>query len=143
MVHYCCPSCRIPLESQDDEAGLKVACPTCGQRMRVPRRISPTAPHGHDESDFPRPRRTYDYDKEGDVEAVQPVRRRHRECPHCGEAEGTYERKDIAQEGWVVLVILAVFFWPLFWIGLLMKQNFLICRACGFKICKLDGVTFG
>jgi DNA-directed RNA polymerase subunit RPC12/RpoP len=92
-----------------------------------------------------RPRR---YREDEDDENQRPVRRLRRrerncECPNCGTVGDAYERKEIAQEGWIVMVVLVLTFFPLFFLGLLMKQNYLICRECGYKIRKLDGITFG
>ncbi len=107
-----------------------------------------------DEDDHPR-RRDYDddlplvrYRDDEDDDRPLPVRRLRRrgrvcECPNCGAEDVPVERKEMAQEGLIVLIVLLFVFWPLFWIGLLMKQTFLICRECGFKIRKEGGMTFG
>jgi hypothetical protein len=108
-----------------------------------------------DRNDDAPPRRRRDYEDEDDRprrshddDDFRPVRRRRRrsratECPNCGCEGDTYERKEIPTEGWIIMVVLLLTFFPLFFIGLLMKQNYLICGECGFKIRKLDGVTFG
>ncbi len=36
MIRYACPRCKAVLESPDQEAGHKVACPGCGQRLQIP-----------------------------------------------------------------------------------------------------------
>jgi DNA-directed RNA polymerase subunit RPC12/RpoP len=165
VLHYSCPKCQSPLESLESQAGRKVACPTCGQRMAVPWPAKKkTVVAELDEDDEPAPRRGYDnypparyreddnrgrrYADDDDDDYQRPgrrLRRRERncECPNCGAVGETYERKEIAQEGWIVLVVLLLTFFPLFFLGLLMKQNYLICRECGYKIRKLDGITFG
>ena len=145
VLHYSCPSCRSPLESLESQAGRKVACPTCGQRMQVPWPAkNKTLVPELDEAEPVRRGRGY----EDDEDYRRPARRPHRrerdcECPNCGTVDDAYERKEIAPEGWVVLVVLLVTFFPLFFLGLLMKQNYLVCRECGYKIRKLDGITFG
>jgi DNA-directed RNA polymerase subunit RPC12/RpoP len=155
VVHYRCPSCRIPLESKDSEAGRKVQCPTCGQRMEVPwpsKKAAladrdddePVRPRrrGYDDEDD-RPRRSRDDDEDYDVRPTRRRLRRTCECPNCGHVGEPYERKEMAQEGWIVLVVLLLVFFPLFFIGLLMKQTYLVCWECGYKIRKVGGVTFG
>jgi DNA-directed RNA polymerase subunit RPC12/RpoP len=99
-------------------------------------------PRYRDDDD--RPRRYRD-DDEDHQRPARRLRRRERscECPNCGSVGDAYERKEIAQEGWIVMVVLLLTFFPLFFLGLLMKQNYLICRECGYKIRKLDGITFG
>jgi hypothetical protein len=37
----------------------------------------------------------------------------------------------ISQTGWIVLIVLAVFFLPLFWNGLFMKEERWVCPECG------------
>jgi DNA-directed RNA polymerase subunit RPC12/RpoP len=36
MIHYSCPRCSAILQAADQEAGSKVACPHCGQRLQLP-----------------------------------------------------------------------------------------------------------
>jgi DNA-directed RNA polymerase subunit RPC12/RpoP len=41
MIRFACPTCQSVLDSPDDSAGDKLACPRCGQRLQVP---TPPAP---------------------------------------------------------------------------------------------------
>ncbi len=146
MIHYRCPTCRSPLESRDSEAAQKVACPTCGQRMEVPRPAKTPLPVDRDD-DLPVKRRGRSRSDDIDDLPTRGSRRRNRdpdcECPNCGSTEPPYERKEMAQEGWIVLVVLLLTFFPLFFLGLLMKQSYEICWDCGYKIRKVGGITFG
>jgi DNA-directed RNA polymerase subunit RPC12/RpoP len=36
MIRYLCPRCKKSLAAQDRDAGAKIACPHCGQRLQVP-----------------------------------------------------------------------------------------------------------
>src|SRR5262245_46567486 len=36
MIRYRCPRCEKPLAAQDEEAGAKLGCRHCGQRVQVP-----------------------------------------------------------------------------------------------------------
>jgi DNA-directed RNA polymerase subunit RPC12/RpoP len=36
MIRYLCPRCQKPLTAQDGEAGAKVNCSSCGQKVQVP-----------------------------------------------------------------------------------------------------------
>src|SRR5690349_5212244 len=36
MIRFACPACQSHLKSPDDKAGAKIACPKCGQKVRVP-----------------------------------------------------------------------------------------------------------
>jgi DNA-directed RNA polymerase subunit RPC12/RpoP len=52
MIHYRCPRCKVLLRSPDRDAGAKLACPQCGQRLQVPSPppnktlLAPLAPPG-------------------------------------------------------------------------------------------------
>jgi hypothetical protein len=97
-----------------------------------------------DDDEDDRPRRARDED---DAD-VRPVVRRRRwdrtcECPNCGYVGEPFERKEMAQEGWIILVVLLIVFFPLFFLGLLMKQTYDVCAECGYKIRKVGGITFG
>jgi DNA-directed RNA polymerase subunit RPC12/RpoP len=36
MIRYRCPKCKKALTANDAEAGAKLDCPQCGQRLQVP-----------------------------------------------------------------------------------------------------------
>lgn len=52
------------------------------------------------------------------------------ECPHCGSREPPYAVTKISQAGWITFALLLVFFFPLFWIGLLITETEWRCRDC-------------
>jgi len=59
-------------------------------------------------------------------------RRRAREqCDVCGSTARPYETTAISQAGWITFALLLVFFFPLFWIGLLMTETRVRCSDCG------------
>jgi DNA-directed RNA polymerase subunit RPC12/RpoP len=37
MIRFACPGCRTPSEAAIDQAGKKIECPYCGQRLEIPR----------------------------------------------------------------------------------------------------------
>ena len=37
MIDFSCPKCTFALTRHNNEAGSKVSCPSCGQRVQVPR----------------------------------------------------------------------------------------------------------
>jgi DNA-directed RNA polymerase subunit RPC12/RpoP len=43
-IHYRCARCNKPLESPADQAGHKVNCPDCGQRLQIPQSASTLPP---------------------------------------------------------------------------------------------------
>src|SRR5262245_66152130 len=36
MIQFSCPKCQSVLSATEQQAGIKVACPKCGQRLQVP-----------------------------------------------------------------------------------------------------------
>ena len=55
-------------------------------------------------------------------------------CPRCSsQLFPRYERK-ISTAGWIVFSVLLVTFFPLFWIGLLIKEDVRVCPVCNLRI---------
>lgn len=55
-------------------------------------------------------------------------------CPRCSSnILPSYTRK-ISTAGWIVFAVLLVTFFPLFWIGLLIKEDVMICPVCQTQI---------
>jgi len=55
-------------------------------------------------------------------------------CPRCSsQLYPRYERK-ISQAGWITFAVLLVAFFPLFWIGLLIKEDVRVCPVCQLTI---------
>jgi DNA-directed RNA polymerase subunit RPC12/RpoP len=56
-------------------------------------------------------------------------------CPYCGSRQLPQRRSKISAGGWVMFWILLLFLcFPLCWIGLLMKEEYLVCYDCGIKL---------
>jgi hypothetical protein len=51
-------------------------------------------------------------------------------CPNCGTNAAPRIEEKISQSGWVMFAVLLVLFFPLFWIGLLMKEKYRVCPVC-------------
>ncbi|MFQ3591262.1 MAG: LITAF-like zinc ribbon domain-containing protein [Chloracidobacterium sp.] len=55
-------------------------------------------------------------------------------CPYCRTNLPPRFRSQISTGGWIMLVVSLVFCWPLFWIGLLMREEYCTCRVCGRRL---------
>ncbi len=55
-------------------------------------------------------------------------------CPRCSSQLIPRYEKKISTAGWVVFAVLLVVFFPLFWIGLLIKEDVKVCPVCTFRI---------
>jgi hypothetical protein len=55
-------------------------------------------------------------------------------CPHCMSRYPPRIERRISTAGWITFAVLLVFFFPLFWIGLLIKEDVQVCQSCNTKI---------
>lgn len=55
-------------------------------------------------------------------------------CPRCSTNYLPKIERKISTAGWIVFAILLVTFFPLFWIGFLMKEETRVCPVCNLKI---------
>lgn len=55
-------------------------------------------------------------------------------CPHCGSTYPPIAEKRISNEGWIVFCALLIFCLPLFWIGLLIKEERRVCPMCRARL---------
>ena len=69
--------------------------------------------------------------RQGGHNPLQPIGFR---CPYCQSPAGSYYVSKISSQGWIVMLILLLFCLPLFWIGLLMKEETYYCRSCQMKL---------
>jgi predicted RNA-binding Zn-ribbon protein involved in translation (DUF1610 family) len=54
-------------------------------------------------------------------------------CPQCYSTQPPQIIRKMSQEGLIVLIVMLLFCLPLFWIGLLMKEDVYVCPQCGRK----------
>jgi hypothetical protein len=62
-----------------------------------------------------------------------PVMSPNFHCPRCSSQNFPLITRQISTGGWIVFAVLLVTFFPLFWIGLLIKEEVQICPVCKFK----------
>lgn len=55
-------------------------------------------------------------------------------CPRCGSQAYPRVQKQISTGGWIVFAVLLITFFPLFWIGFLIKEETRVCPVCNMKI---------
>lgn len=55
-------------------------------------------------------------------------------CPYCQSTLPPLVVEDVSTAGWVTLSVMLLFCFPLFWIGLLMKEEYRRCRSCGVRL---------
>lgn len=61
-------------------------------------------------------------------------RRQDVECDFCGSTARPYVRTVISEGGWMMFVVLLIFFFPLCWIGLLMTESRVYCIDCNRRL---------
>jgi hypothetical protein len=55
-------------------------------------------------------------------------------CPNCMTQYLPRIERRISTSGWVVFAVLLIVFFPLFWIGLLMKEEVHVCPSCKLRV---------
>jgi RNA polymerase subunit RPABC4/transcription elongation factor Spt4 len=55
-------------------------------------------------------------------------------CHRCGTQNAPYITRKISSAGWIVFAILLVMFFPLFWIGFLIKEDVQACSVCHTRV---------
>ncbi len=55
-------------------------------------------------------------------------------CPHCMSQFLPRIERRISTAGWITFSLLLVFFFPLFWIGLLIKEDTRMCPSCNSRV---------
>lgn len=55
-------------------------------------------------------------------------------CINCGTTFLPRIERKISQAGWITFALLLVFFFPLFWIGLLVKEDQYVCPMCRRRV---------
>jgi hypothetical protein len=54
-------------------------------------------------------------------------------CPNCLSQFPPRIERRISTTGWIIFAVLMVVFFPLFWIGLLMKEEVKVCAVCNAR----------
>lgn len=54
-------------------------------------------------------------------------------CPRCASNLFPRVTRQISTGGWIVFAVLLITFFPLFWIGFLIKEDVRVCPVCNFK----------
>lgn len=55
-------------------------------------------------------------------------------CPYCRAHAPALVQQRISTAGWITFGVLLFVFLPLFWIGLLIKENYYVCSHCGVRL---------
>lgn len=134
-----CPFCQTSLEVIERQAGYAIKCPYCHTPLvletdlkDVPffREADPIL----DDLPLMAPEPLAAVQKMPEVlprphlpaEGLPP-------CYVCGSQRAPVYRKSMSQSGLIVLVVMVMFCFPLFWIGLLMQETIRICPDCGAR----------
>ena len=55
-------------------------------------------------------------------------------CPNCMSQYLPQVERRISTTGWIVFAVLLVVFFPLFWVGLLIKEDTHVCPSCKTRL---------
>jgi|GEM_PF-1528517 len=137
-----CPFCETPLQVLSHQISRGVQCPYCQTELTL------------EVDDENQPFFRITQPEEAPVEAMTPVVRPNvtqppallpgqqrpmrsvhgaGSCYNCGSAQRPVPKSEMSQAGLIVLIVMLFACFPLFWIGLLMKDTFLVCPTCGIR----------
>ena len=75
------------------------------------------------------------YDERDDEDFTDlPRFKRRYGCRYCGSGAEPITCSQISQAGWITFVLMLLFCWPLFWIGLLMREEYYQCPDCDRRV---------
>jgi hypothetical protein len=55
-------------------------------------------------------------------------------CPYCGSTQRPHTLQKISTGGWIVFAVMLLVCFPLFFIGLLMKDTYQVCGQWGVML---------
>lgn len=95
-----------------------------------------------DSGEYDRPRsaskrrREDDYEDEVDDEEddEEEYTRQRFHCKGCGSRRSPVRRDKVSGAGWAVFWVLLIMFFPLCWIGLLMREKWRECSECSLRV---------
>lgn len=122
-----CPSCHHELQVPDELLGRVVKCPVCERMFSTPATIEEAAPDVRTASPDTATPAKAPTDKP--LPGAEGFR-----CPFCQSTAKPLVREKISVGGWVVFAVMLFMCFPLFWIGLLMKDTYHVCRTCGIQL---------
>jgi RNA polymerase subunit RPABC4/transcription elongation factor Spt4 len=112
------------------------AQPMPQQQRQVPYEYQPPRPYAWKTDEFQTQAGT-----RGAENSPQPLAARDAQfmtgnyrCPNCMSQFLPRIERRISTTGWVVFAVLLVAFFPLFWIGLLIKEDVHICPSCNTRL---------
>jgi hypothetical protein len=130
-----CPACAHELQVPPDLLGQLVRCPLCGKNFTAPRRFEEiSGPVAELASSPPKPLSAETVPQEPVVKPRDPRYPRGFRCPYCQTTTPPQTREQISIAGWIVFAAMLFFCFPLFWIGLLMKETYHTCSGCGMRL---------
>ena len=143
-ISVTCPQCEKSLQVSEEHSGKLAKCPGCGNTIQIPAlqqstqepnnaMSSPTHPQDAFIPDAPPVTPVGSYPQPAQY-ASQPNSNVGFHCPYCNSSMPPMVQSQISSAGWAVFVILLLFCLPLFWIGLLIKEEYRVCSSCGMKL---------
>ncbi len=120
MSTFACPYCREPFTATAGAHPSPVHCPHCHQLFEIASQAPPpvrSAPIAMPIQPLAATKAVYGF-----------------ECPFCHTHAAPFRKSQVSTAGWVTLIALLIMCLPLFWIGLLMKEEVPVCRSCGIKL---------
>lgn len=150
MIKFKCPKCEKLLKAPHGTEGRAATC-RCGAAVIVPnitpaesnpfafeaKSMEPPSGPNSNARQITRIDRHYDDERNDDRDDDRPrkkFRRGQFSCPYCATDRPPRMREEISGIGWGVMVAMLFICFPLFFIGLLIKNRYRECAECGVRI---------
>lgn len=131
-----CPFCETPLQVLHHQVGNAVQCPYCQTPLRL--ELDDQRVPFFRESDMLLDELPMMTPKPAPGQAppakhLPAVRDLGGACYNCGSMAAVHTRSQMSQAGLIVMVVMLMVCFPLFFIGLMMKETYYVCPSCGVR----------
>ncbi len=128
-----------------------IFCRSCGTKLATGAPAQQPAAQSQFEMPSPRPYswKTDEFSTKNEARGTMPIIENHGRsdlalaqpqflasfrCPNCNTHLPPVLEKKISTAGWITFGVLLVTVFPLFWIGLLIREDVPICQVCQTKL---------
>jgi hypothetical protein len=126
VVDSYCKRCSYPLSSSAQAAAME-------QQTQLPNPSPPQWQQPYpNPNQQPYPNPMQPPMQQMPMQQMPPMQQPAFRCMNCGGSSLIVDRK-VSTAGWVVFATMILFCFPLFWIGLLMKEDYRRCGTCGIS----------
>jgi hypothetical protein len=140
MPTFACPYCGKSFQAAASSDRVAVNCPHCAEPFEISDPgAPPVRPQAAAWTPPPLPPNPYASPQVASSSPFAPnANPTHRasgfECPLCKSHATPLRKSRISNAGWATVILLAIFCFPVFWVGFFMKEDYMVCGTCGVPL---------